>query len=138
MKKSFAFVQVTAMFAVLIVFFACRRNADTPPQNKTDKWVINDMKTSLTKTYTEAVATSFTFRLTQNSTCPVYNVKAIITVNNQEVLNKTYISLVTPPDEVIIPVPPGAAVTVTTERVNVGGQVICFWGGEAKFEIEKK
>jgi hypothetical protein len=128
------------LLGTVFFFFSCEKDTDCNNQPLTlEKWKIGAEAKSFQKTYEEPAATRYIFRLTGNSLCPIYGVKARITINNQEVMNKTYDNpQVHSQDMVNIPVPANSIITVSTERFNTGSLIQCIWGGEAFFELEKQ
>lgn len=128
-----------AVFTIsLFSFFQCEKENDFAGLT-IEKWKIGEGTNVFERNYTESNAGVYEFRLTGNSLCQIYGVKAVITVNGTEVMNKTYDdAYVHSTDLVRINIPANATVHVKTERFNTGSLVLCVRGGEAFFELEKK
>lgn len=132
-------IRTSLHFTVLLTCFSllssCTKNAAAKQtQAVLDKWKINPSANSFKKDYTEVERSSYTFKLTNYSLCPIYGAKAVIKVNGTEVVNKV---VGTGTEEIVFTVPPNSKVQVQTELFDTGSQVRCVWGGEVEFELKK-
>lgn len=126
---------LTGLLACFFLLFSCNRSFNTnQSQEVLDKWKINPSANSFKKEYTEVTGSSYTFKLINNSLCPVYGARAIIKVNGTEVVNKVAGAGT---EEIAFSVPSGSKVQVQTELFDKSSQAICVWGGEVEFELKK-
>jgi hypothetical protein len=136
MKHIRTSLHFTGLLTCIFLLFSCTKNSNAKQssQEVLDKWKINPSANFFKKEYTEVEGSSYAFKLTNNSLCPVYGAKAIIKVNGTEVVNKVAVTGI---EEIVFPVLPNSKVEVQTELFDRSSQTICVWGGEAEFELKK-